>query len=382
MRIGVDARALAQGKNTGVEEYTKKMLRSLFLVDQENEYVLFFNAWKGRDIDLSWVSDIKNVTVKKYAFPNKLLNASLWLLRYPKIDTLCGGVDAFFMPNSNFVALSPHVRLFLTVHDLSFVHYKKSFSFKRRLWHFFVNPRLLVKEADHIFAVSHFTKSDICKTYGIHQDKITVAHNGLTGVKGLLDRNSLELVHVKEKYALPYHFVLYFGTIEPRKNIASIVQAFNVIKSDDDFSDTTLVIAGATGWKSDAVFDAIAQSPYKDDIMILFDVPESEKEALYTLSSVFIYPSFFEGFGFPPLEAMACSVPVITSHTTSLPEIVGRRALLIDPCRSDELVCALREALYAVKEKKVDLRQEGWAEYARTFSWNHVAEKISCIFSR
>ncbi|PID52602.1 MAG: hypothetical protein CR972_01200 [Candidatus Moraniibacteriota bacterium] len=380
MRIGVDVRSLAQGKNTGVEEYTKKMLNSLFLVDKENEYILFFNAWKGRDLDFSWIDKFENVSVRKYAIPNKILNLSLWLLQYPKLDKLCGGVDGFFLPNSNFIALSAHVKLFLTVHDLSFEHYKNAFSFKRRLWHFFVNPRFLIKRAQHIFAVSYFTKMDICKTYGVDAKKITVAHNGLTSVRGTLDRNSLELITLKEKYNLPYNFVLYFGTIEPRKNIASVVHAFDVIKSDDEMTDFKLVIAGATGWKADEIYYSIARSVYKDDIIILFDIEEKEKEALYSLASVFVYPSFFEGFGFPPLEAMACSVPIITSQTTSLPEVVGNRAILIDPLRQDELASALRETLIDVKEKKIDLRCKERVAYARSFTWRQVAEKIKCTF--
>lgn len=380
MRIGVDARSLAQGKNTGVEEYVKKMLSSLFLADQENEYVLFFNAWNGRDIDLSWVEGYKNVSVRRYAIPNKILNFSLWFLQYPKLDKLCGGVDVFFLPNSNFVALSDHVKLFLTIHDLSFEHCKEAFSLKRRLWHFFVNPRLLIKRAHRIFTVSQFTKFDVCKTYDIDHKKVVVTSNGLTSVTGALDRNSLELVRVKEKYDLPYNFILYFGTIEPRKNIISIVQAFDVIKRDEEMSVCKLVIAGATGWKADEIFYAIAHSPYKDDISILFDIEEGDKEALYALSSVFVYPSFFEGFGFPPLEAMACSIPVITSHTTSLPEVVGRHAIMIDPQRQDEMVVALRDVLFRVQKRDVGA-EEGRVSHAHSFTWQAAAEKIRCTFS-
>ncbi|MEA3323286.1 MAG: glycosyltransferase family 1 protein, partial [Patescibacteria group bacterium] len=326
MRIGVDVRCFAQGKNTGIEEYTKKILDAIFKQDCDNEYILFFNAWHKQNVDFSWALSHKNVSIKKYAIPNKLLNFSLWFLQYPKLDKLCGGVDVFFMPNSNFCAVSSKTKLFLTIHDLSFEHYKHSFSWKRRVWHFFVNPRLLVSGAYHIFAVSEATKSDLYVTYGIKKEKITVTRNGTTSVEGKYDRNSIELVKVKEKYKLPYQFVLYFGTIEPRKNIINIIKAYDLLRKSDENIKHKLVIAGARGWKGEDIHHAVHTAQFQNDIIMLIDVPEDEKELIYALSSVFIYPSFFEGFGFPPLEAMMNNVPVISSHTTSLPEIVGSNA--------------------------------------------------------
>ena len=376
MKIGVDIRSLAQGRNTGVEEYTKKLLTTLFDIDRENDYVLFLNAWKNTDIDLSWVQKYPHVQIKKYAIPNKLLNFSLWFFQYPKIDKLCGGVDVFFMPNSNFCALSRNTKLFFTVHDLSFLHYKETFSLKRRIWHFFVNPRLLIKRADHIFAVSEFTKKDVCYTFGIDDSKVTVTTNGLTSVTGMLDRNSMELVQTKEKYNLPYNFILYFGTIEPRKNILSIITAFEVFKENGDMERYKLVIAGATGWKSQKITDAVLNSSCRDDIIVINDVNEREKESLYALASVFVYPSFFEGFGFPPLEAIACSTPTIVSYTTSLPEVVKEHAVMIDPLRQEELVIAFDQII-----KNEDVSYGKSSEYAKDCTWSQSVEKIQYIFS-
>jgi len=371
MRIGVDVRCFAQGKSTGIEEYAKKALNAIFETDVDNEYILFFNAWRGKDVDFSWALCNPNVSIKKYAIPNKLLNFSLWFLQYPKLDKLCGGVDIFFMPNNNFCALSKSVRLLLTVHDLSFEHYNHSFSLRRRLWHFFVNPRLLTKKASHIFAVSEATRDDLFVTYGIASQKMTVTRNGITDVIGQYNRNSIELINVKQKYNLPYAFILYFGTIEPRKNIVSIIKAYDQLRSANKDIKHQLIIAGARGWNGEKIYDAVAMAKYKKDIKIIINIPEKEKEPLYTLASVFVYPSFFEGFGFPPLEAITCLVPSIVSHTTSLPEVVGNNAIMIDPMRSDEIAHVFKEII--VDKKLQTLLTQQVQQHKDKFQWSQFA---------
>jgi glycosyltransferase involved in cell wall biosynthesis len=375
MRIGVDVRCFAQGKNTGVEEYTKNILLNIFEYDKENKYILFFNAWKGNDVDFSWTKKYKNVLVKRYFIPNKLLNFCLWFFQYPKLDRLCDDVDIFFMPNSNFCAVNKKVKLYVTVHDLSFVHYKNSFSFKRKIWHFFVNPRLLIQKAYHIFAVSEATKEDVRITYGIKESKITVTKNGLSSIDKRINRNSIDVIKVKEKYKLPYQFILYFGTIEPRKNIINIIRAYDELRTRFEQLTHKLVIAGADGWREEIIDRAIEEAKFNKDIIVIKNIPEEEKGALYILSSVFLYPSFFEGFGFPPLEAMNYNVPIITSYTTSLPEIVGKNAIMIDPMRIDELVNSLYEVL---SDKTLrDLLTKHSQQHIQNFNWQKTS--ILCV---
>jgi glycosyltransferase involved in cell wall biosynthesis len=281
------------------------------------------------------------------------------------------------MPNSNFCAISKKTKLFLTVHDLSFEHYKQTFSWKRRVWHFFVNPRLLAQKAYHIFAVSKATKSDLNVTYGINKEKITVTLNGPSFVGGKYSRNSIELIKTKEKYKLPYKFILYFGTIEPRKNITNIVKAYNLMRTQNDNIKHKLVIAGSDGWNGEKIFSAVETSKFYDDIIILKNVPEEDKEIIYTLASVFIYPSFFEGFGFPPLEAMINHIPIITSNTTSLPEIVGKHAIMIDPLRVDEVLYALQSVV--VDKTLQNILVTNVEEHIKHFQWKKSA--FACVNS-
>ncbi|NTW30784.1 MAG: glycosyltransferase family 4 protein, partial [Candidatus Moranbacteria bacterium] len=227
MRIGIDLRCLASGRRSGVEEYVVGLLSALLRSDRENDYVLFLNEWRKKTIDLSWADGFSNVSVRKFRIPNKLLNLSLWYLRYPKLDRLIGGVDAYFMPNINFCAVSSRAKLFVTAHDLSFRICPETFSWKQRLWHAFVDPKELFTRAHRVIAVSKSTRDDLVFRYGIASEKISVVHSGIDARFHAYDRNDPKMLAVKERYRLPYSFILYLGAFEPRKNIVAIVRAYN-----------------------------------------------------------------------------------------------------------------------------------------------------------
>ena len=374
MRIGIDIRPLAAGRRTGVEEYTIGLLKELFRVGGEHEYVLFYNAWGKEEPDLSWTEGFTHVSIRRFHIPNKLLNFSLWYLRYPKLDKLIGGVDVFFMPNLNFAAFSKKVKVFVTAHDLSFEFFPKLFSWKQRLWHFAVNFHSLLRRADQVIAVSKSTQDDLISFYGLPTKKVHVIHSGVDERFVPINRNDLALLAIQEKYKLPYKFFLSLGTIEPRKNLESILKAFEVFRQTaiGDAAKYELVLAGRPGWKYERFFEAIENSPVKDAIHMIGFVDDRDKPALYNLASVFIYPSLYEGFGFPPLEAIACGTPVIASHSASLPEVVGDAGVLIDPYRPDEILQALREI---TKDKKF---QEKLAARAlaqrRYFTWYQAGQ--------
>jgi glycosyltransferase involved in cell wall biosynthesis len=185
---------------------------------------------------------------------------------------------------------------------------------------------------------------------------------------------------IREKYNLPHKFILYLGNIEPRKNLGGLIRAYNHLRREQpDLSEYKLVIAGATGWKIGDTFVELNNSPYKDDVIFLGYVDKNDKAALYNLATVFVYPSFYEGFGFPPLEAMACGLPVVTSNISSLPEIVGGAALTIDPYN----VQALSQAMIQVLDNE-GLRDElsiKGLERAKNFSWQKTAQQYLDLFN-
>ncbi len=382
MRIGIDIRCLAAGKRTGVDEYTRRTLVWLFERYPDDNFILFFNAWKKQPVDLSWATRYPNVELKTFQIPNKLLNLSLWYFRYPHLDTLIGGVDVFFAPNINFLAVSRKAKLVITAHDLSFEYFPESFSWKQRFWHYIINFRGLLKRADAIIAVSESTKKDIVSHYGISEKKVSVVYSGVDGEFRPLSRNNEELIIVQKKYNLPYRFILSLGTFEPRKNTVSLVKAFEAFCRIYPLQskDTYLVLAGAYGWKSRELKEAVVQSPIRDRIRVIGYVAPEDKPALYNLASTFVYPSIYEGFGFPPLEALACGTAVITSAVASLPEVVGDAAILIDPYIPDDITRALAE-LEVDSNLKEELYKKGITQ-AGKFQWLKTAEKTRKLFGK
>lgn len=376
MRIGIDIRCLSEGRRTGVEEYTRNLLHNVFSLDQDNEYVLFLNAFNEPKGDFSEFLAYPNVALKRSRIPNKLLNFCFWYFGWPKVDRMLGGADLFFMPNINFIALSGKARLVLTVHDLSFEIYPETFSLKRRLWHFFINPKKLCRRADAVVAVSESTRADVISRYGIEGEKVHRIYSGASDDFVQLDRNDERLFAAREKYHLPFNFIFYLGTIEPRKNIPSVIRAFDRLKSlgHPQLDRYKLVMAGAKGWKSKGIFDEMRSAKHTDDIIYTDRITNEDKPFVYNLASVFVYPSFFEGFGLPVLEAMKCRVPVIVSNASALPEVVGDAGIMVDPDKPDELFLALKEVLLdrALAES---LKEKEWRRAFR-FHWRRTAAEL------
>ena len=383
-KICIDVRCLMEGRKTGVEEYTLGLLFSLFEIDQKNEYILFFSSWKNPAFDFSVFKKYSNVSIKKIKIPNKLLNFSFWYFGWPKIDKLVGGVDVVFFPNIIFGAVSKKVKMITTIHDLSFERYPEYFSWKRRFWHIFINSKKICKRANQIIAVSESSQEDVANLYGVNRKKIKLIYNAVSENFKVIDRNDEKLIKIKNKYGLPFKFILYLGTIEPRKNIIGIVRAYNNLQhlareaKNIEIAKYKLVIAGSNGWLNADIFKEIEKSKFKKDIILPGFIKDADKVYVYNLASLFVYPSFFEGFGFPPLEAMKCGVPVITSNNSSLPEICGSSSILINPDKPDEIKQAMQQILTdrILREKMIKLGMDK----VRDFNWKRAAQEIIKLF--
>ncbi len=368
MKIAIDLRCLVDDRKTGVEEYARKA--TLFLIEKNphTEFILFFNSFKKNKIDLEKIKKIPNVKVKYFHYPNKILNLLFCFFNWPKIDKLLGGVDIAFMPNINFISLSKKVKLILVVHDLSFERFPEFFSIKRRLWHFLINSRRLCQKANEIWAVSNSTKDDIEALYKINQKKIKIVYPPFDKNKFSIDDSSKEtfLRKIRKKYGLPEEFLLFFGTIEPRKNVISVIKSFDEIKKNKQYDNLCLVISGAKGWLLGEAIEKIQKSKFSKKIILTDFVEEKDKSAIYAMAKILLFPSFFEGFGYPPLEAMSLKTPVITSNCSSLPEITRKGAILIDPYRHSEITQAvitlLRDSNF--QEKYIKRGQEAIEKFS------------------
>ena len=384
MKIGIDVRCLTNGRLSGVEEYTKSLIKALLALDRKNEYILFCNAYGKIYDDFSWATIYPNVTLKRFRFPNKIFNFILWYWRRPFLDKLIGGVDWLWMPNIMFTSVSRQTKLLLTIHDLSFLHFFNTFSWKRRFWHWLVNPRKIIERADEIVAVSRFTQKDIANNYNFKKN-IRAVSSGLNEKFRLINRNDIKMLSAKEKYSLPYKFMLFLGTLEPRKNIVAIIRAFEYFRqwannlNDEESKKFKLVLAGRKGWLHEEIFSAMNNSVERENILFIDGVDEEDKEYVISLSSLFIYPSQYEGFGFPPLEAMKCEIPVIASNTSAMPEVLGEAPIFIDPDKPAEIFEAMRQIISSpsLKEK---MKKEG-KNQANQFSWETSAKEMLKIFS-
>lgn len=373
MKIAIDARALIVGRRTGVEEYTLNLLNSIFEKDRKNEYILFSSGWKNENIFTG------EENFKKLSAPNKLLNVSFKFLNYPKIDKWLGEVDLFFMPNINFVSLSNKCRNIITFHDLSFVKYPQFYSTKRRLWHKLINAKKLARKADKIIAVSQSTKDDLVSLFNIDEKKIKIVYSGIGEEFRPINKENNKLEEIRKKYKLPDKFILYLGTLEPRKNIVGLLQAFDLFKQKSKDTETKLVIAGRPGWLYKEIFKKQQELMQGKEVIFTGFIEVADKPYLYNLAELFVFPSFYEGFGFPPLEAIACGVPVIVSNYSSLPEVVADGAIMVDPYNVDELSWAMGQIL-CDKNLRKKLISAGISQ-AKKFSWQNCAEKMIKIFN-
>jgi len=362
---------------SGVSQYTANLLSAILDLDKDNEYRLFYNSWRNLDTRLAlWQRPNSRVIGRHY--PNKLFNYILQKgLAWPKLDQALGGVDLFFSPHFNFSALSSRTKKIITVHDLSFLRYPEFFSRRKNFWHRALKVKKILRAADRIIAVSESTKSDIVELIGAAPEKVRVIYSGnnLSGKRP----SEPEISAWRKTKNITGRFILSLGTIEPRKNIAGLIEAFNSLKDQGAYSDIKLVLAGARGWKNQSVAEAFKASPYQEDIIFLGYVSPAEQAILYASAEVFVYPSFYEGFGFPPLEAMSYGRPVICSNNSSLPEVVGEAGLMINPDQPAEISAAWRLILDD-ENLRNRLKEKGLAR-AKLFSWPKAAGEYLALFN-
>lgn len=367
--ITVDLRSLNTSQFSGVESYTVHVMEELLLNDPDTVYKLFYNGFKKKQF--SYFHFI-NSTYLQTRIPNRILNISLKLFGYPKLEKLAGPTDVLFMPNLNMVSVNSLTKVVLTVHDLSPLLLPNFYNLKTRIWHKFINIPKLVKRADKIIAVSEFTKTTLVEKLQVPASKITVAPLGVDSENFRPNLSIDKLRDVRNRYSLPGDFVLYLGTVEPRKNISRLIEAFELIDEP-----IFLVIAGKLGWKYNGILEQIKNSPKRRYIKLVGYISESDKPYIMKLARVFAWPSLYEGFGLPILEAMAVGTPVVTSNVSSMPEVAGEAALMVNPYNVPDIAKAIK-----LLHTDIALREQyimRGLERSTQFSWQKCAEIIKTV---
>lgn len=365
MRIGIDAR-LVFYHQAGIGQYILRLTHALAALDRTNEYFLFQSR---KD---------KTRLVKAPNFRRHVL----WTPSHHRFERLAMSAEMF--PYSLDVFHSPDFipprRLrapsVITVHDLAFLLYPRFLTSDAARYYGQIDPAS--RSAAHIIAVSQSTKRDVTRLLGVPDDKVSVIYEAANTLTRPMDKTAARQ-HVKEKFGIPDNFILFVSTIEPRKNLPTLLAAYSKLR-DQYKSTARLVVAGHKGWLTKEVDQAVTKYKLGDTVCFLGTVPSEELAFLYNAARVFALPSFYEGFGLPPLEAMASGTPVIVSNTSSLPEVVGDAGTLIDPNDVDAWTVALYrvltdDALHAEMSAKGLKRAE-------RFSWERAARETLDVYRK
>ena len=368
--VAVDARCLAESYRSGVGEYVYHLLMRLPRLTPQLHYRWCWTS--RRPVRLPELA-APNADIFEINAPSKALNAAVRFLQRPRLDIMANA-RAVFLPSLQSVALRPATPLGISIADLSFERYPEFFSPKARFWHAIIDPRWLCQRASQIVVNSEHTRRELEDRYRVPADRITVAYLGYDPACAQ-EVPSPRRREIAQRYRLPSRFVLAVGNLEPRKNLGSLIRAYDRLQPDAD-----LVIVGRPVWRAETLYRQAAGSQRSARIHFLGYVAREDRPALYQMAACLAYPSYYEGFGLPALEAMAAGTPVIASSATSLPEVVGSAGVLVDPYD----ISSIAEGLDAV------LGDEGFARRlsaagrlrAQDFSWDETARKTAPVIAR
>ncbi len=366
MRIAIDARKL---HDFGIGTYIRNLLKQLARIDQVAEYVLLC-----RPDDAAIVNELgRNFrAVPESARPYSLaeqVNIPLAVRRE--------NIDLFHAPH---YVLPPLVqcRSIVTIHDV--IHLIFPEYLPGRLAHAYARASLFAaaKRADRILTVSETSKNDILRRLKVPAQKIAVIYNAIDERLNVRPSDE-QVMRVRERYQLDDPYVLYVGNIKPHKNLERLIDAFDRLRRGGGVDRVRLLIIGDEISKYPGLRRAVHRHKLHKHVRFFGFVPIETLAVLYRLASVFVFPSLYEGFGLPPIEAMACGTPVVTSNVSSLPEVVGDAALLVDPYDPDSIADGMRRVLTS-EEVRATLCARGIAQ-ARKYSWQQSIEQVHEIYN-
>jgi glycosyltransferase involved in cell wall biosynthesis len=373
VRIGLDCTSAVQ-QRAGIARYTRGILGALARLGRAHDFVLVV---AGNDSGVEQALRLgKNFSIRRLPLSERFWTILWQRLRVPlPVDLITGAVDVFHSPD---YVLPPvrRGRKVVTIHDLSFLRYPEGAEPSLRRYLSSAVPRG-AKEADLALADSESTRRDVIELLGIQSEKVRVVYPGVSEAFRPIE-DPEKLAAVKERYQLTLPFLLSVGTLEPRKNLIVLLEAYALLRKEKGL-EHNLVIAGAPGWQYEGIFHRVEELSLEGDVSFLNYVPERDLPTLYCLADVLVFPSIYEGFGFPALEAMACGTPVITSDSSSLPEVVGDAGLMVPGDDGEALAAAISE-LTESAGLQARLAKKGLSR-ARQFSWQRTGEELLTVYA-
>jgi glycosyltransferase involved in cell wall biosynthesis len=367
MRIGIDATALPP-QAVGAANYIINLIQTLLRIDATNEYVIFsklahaslFDSTRAEIVQAVLPSPVLRIAWEQTALP--------FLARQRRLDLLHS--PHYTMP------LAKTCRVIVTIHDLTFFLDPQMHLPYKRIFFRTMIP-LSARRADALITISESTRQDLLRFLPLDARRVTAIPLGVAARFSPLD-DAAATDKIRNKYRLPARFILAVGVLEPRKNLPTLVRAFRALVEQG--LPHSLVLVGHKGWMFDELFRTIANLDLAQRVIFTGYVPEEELPLVYNAADLFVYPSLYEGFGLPILEAMACGVPVITSNLSSMPEVAGDAGILVDPNDVNALADAMTRVL-TDRVLRATLAAKGLAR-ARSFSWERMAQETLAVYAR
>lgn len=363
MRVGVDAR-LVYYRQAGISQYTLRLLQEFAALDGDDQFIVL----QSRRDQTTLVQQPNFVKRPLWTPPHHRLEQLLLPFEIAMKD-----LDVLHSPD--FIPpFRRNCRSVITIHDLNFLLYPHFLTPESASYYGQIDQA--VRNCDHIIAVSESTKRDIIRLTGAAENKITVVYEAANPIFQPVD-DELAMQQVRAELGMPDEFILFVSTIEPRKNVPTLLMAYKQL-IDNYHTKAHLVLAGEKGWLADEVFTLVEKLGLQRRVQFLGRVPPEKLLGLYNAARLLVHPAFYEGFGLTPLEAMACGIPVVVSNTSSLPEVVGDAALLVDPTDVDGMTVAMWRLL-SDDGLWQQMGQKG-LKRARQFSWRKAAQETLSIY--
>lgn len=371
--IGIDyTPAYEQG--AGIGRLVRDLITALARQDTTTDYRLFVSGAAKENLP---IAPAANFAWK----PTRI--TPLWLARIWQrtrlplpVETFVGKVDLFHATDFTLPPTLSSTKTILTVHDLSFVRVPDAASHKLKKYLDVVVPRS-AHAANHVIADSQSTKNDLIKYYDLSPDKITVLLSGIDSRYQII-KSVTSVMTIRNKYIIPETpYIFCVGTIQPRKNYSRAIKALKILR--DEGYELDFVIAGGKGWLEDEMYQTITETGQQNHIHLIGFADDDDLPALYSGAECVVFPSLYEGFGFPVLEGMACGTPVVTSNISSLPEVAGNAALLVDPYNIEAIADAIRRILDDSNLRK-NLIEHGIVQAAK-FTWEKSAQQLCQIYN-
>jgi len=366
MRIGIITDSI-DGKGGGIGVYVYNLIKNLNIIDKENKYYLIH--YMRTDLDI--YKSNKEIVIHRPKIP---LKSAIWRYGILPRKLRNQGIDLIHDPYEiGPLSFDIPFKKIITIHDVTPLLFPKLYGLIGIMLHKILYKKT-VRNVDKIITCSTFSKKDIIKYLKVSQEKIKVIYNAADEKFKPLKQK--EIIEVRQKYNLGAQFILYVGLLHPRKNIPSLIKAYHKLKKEG--MGNKLVIAGKRSGKYKEIFKTVERLNLQKNVIFTGYVPDEDLPALYNAADLFVYPSLYEGFGLPPLEAMACGTPVITSNTSSLPEVVGNAGIMIDPYDVDGLAKAMYKVLRNDRLRD-DMIKKG-LKRAKMFSWEKAAKETLDVY--